>query len=173
MSIVRIPISSHKYPDLFAMIDEEDAERVLAFKWRVLESDHATTLYAKTNTTLASGKRTGLQMHRLILDAPPTHHVDHINFDGLDNRRSNLRLCTVRESIWHRRKLASNTSGYIGVLPLGNRWLAQMYSRDGQKRRNIRIGTFDSPEEAARAYDAKAREIRGAFAVLNFASEDG
>lgn len=90
--------------------------------------------------------------------------VDHRNGNGLDNRRSNLRLATQAQNMSNRGRPTNNTSGYKGVSAgrLGG-WRAYITSRG----KRLDIGTFASKEEAAEAYNAKALELHGEFARLN------
>jgi hypothetical protein len=108
-------------------------------------------------------------MHRMVMDAPPDKLVDHINQNGLDNRRSNLRLATSAENQRnahgrgiHRGKPSS--SRFRGVSRSGAKWSAHI-SVNG---RNIRLGTFRDEEQAAKAYDAAARAYHKQFARTNF-----
>lgn len=142
-----------------ATIDEADLPIVSGYVWRGARNKR--TLYAYTPT------RNGpLAMHRLILDAPADANVDHKDHDGLNNRRSNIRLATDHQSAWNTRKQLRSTSPYKGVhyQRSRKRWRSAIRI-DG---RLVRIGDFLTAEEAARAYDAKARETRGEFAYLNF-----
>ena len=95
--------------------------------------------------------------------------IDHINHNGLDNRRENLRICTNAENNRHRRKPKNNTSGYKGVCwdKSKKKWRARIE----KDNKNIHIGYYNILEEAARAYDAKAKELFGKYAQLNFPEE--
>lgn len=108
-----------------------------------------------------------LRLHRLICDAKPGQVVDHINGNQLDNRKSNLRICTQAENVCNNRRLRKGKSSHLfkGVhLSRSGRWVAQI-----QKNGKIyHLGTFDSEFDAARAYDKKAKELHGEFASLNF-----
>lgn len=109
-------------------------------------------------------------MHRLILNAPPGFQVDHINGDGLDNRRSNLRLATYSQNQANRHtRIFTNTSGYRGVSfkKQDRRWRAQI-TVEGRYQH---LGYFNTPEEAARAYDRAFYEAFGEYATLNFPAE--
>jgi hypothetical protein len=113
------------------------------------------------------GDRT-VQMHRLIMNVTLGDKVivDHINGDRLDNRRSNLRIATVAQNSRNTRLSRLNSSGYKGVSwrSREQRWMARI-TRNGKSRY---LGYFATAEEAARAYDAAAREAFGSFAKVNF-----
>jgi hypothetical protein len=150
---------------LFPTVDDEDYERISAFRWRA--SGAALKPYAITGFgTVSKSSKPPIYMHRMILECPAGMVIDHINNNGLDNRRSNLRFCTHRQNI-----ARSNTanrvgsSGFIGVFPsVGS---STFYARIGKKG----LGSFRNPEDAARAYDAASIEEFGEFARLNFPEE--
>ena len=105
-------------------------------------------------------------MHRLILNAMKGMDVDHINHDGLDNRRSNLRLCTRSENLRNQRALRSST-GLKGIhLDKRGRWTA--YIKPNAQKSHKFLGYFDNAIDAAVAYDAAARQHYGEFARTNF-----
>lgn len=147
-----------------ALVDDEDAERVIAAgPWFVMEQCRGEL--ARRYAIRRSGKRT-VYMHRLIMDAPAGMEVDHVNGDGLDNRRENLRLCTRAENRRNQRKAAGLSSRFKGVdwHKGRHRWRAQIE----QDRRARYLGHFNDEADAARAYDKAARELFGEFANLNF-----
>ena len=107
-------------------------------------------------------------VHRVIMDAPKGMDVDHINGDPLDNRKENLRLCTRRENCRNKKVRADSKSGFKGVYVRPNDRYQAYIGDPAKKSRHINLGTYGTPEEAARAYDKKAIELHGEYAVLNF-----
>lgn len=105
-------------------------------------------------------------LHRLVMVAQAGQIVDHRNGDGLDNRRLNLRIASVRNNSRNQRPLSNARSNYKGVDRAGRKWRARI-SLEGDKNR-LFLGHFDTEEEAARAYDSAAKEHFGEFAYLNF-----
>lgn len=93
----------------------------------------------------------------------PKLHLDHINGDSTDNRIVNLRECTHQQNHGNR-KIQSNLSGFKGVSKKDGKWQARVCFNF--KRHYL--GLFNTAEEAAKAYDAKAKELHGEFARLNF-----
>ena len=150
---------------LRCLVDDEDFERLAAVHWYPVWK--RGKCYARNETAKGPrGKtvRVYRYMHREIIAAPPGFWHDHINGNSLDNRRANIRPCTRLQNMANQKRSTRNTSGFKGVWRDGNTWRAAIY-RDKIK---YKIGAFDTAEEAARAYDAKAKELNGEFANLNF-----
>lgn len=112
---------------------------------------------------------TMVRCHRIVaermgLDIGPGRHIDHINGEGLDNRRENLRSATPTQNHCNRGRQSNNTSGYKGVTfdKRLKRWQAQIQYRGKYKY----LGQFDTPEEAAVAYALAATELHGEFLRL-------
>jgi hypothetical protein len=106
-------------------------------------------------------------MHRRILNAPDEFVIDHINYNGLDNRKANLRLATRTQNNRHTRRInKTGSSKYKGVnwYTREKRWVAKI-TADGK---TFPIGYFKDEIEAARAYDEAAKTYHGDFAALNF-----
>ena len=145
-----------------AIVDDEDFEYINQWKWWYNNSH-----YACRNITIGKKKQAVILMHRLILDAPKGLQVDHIDGNGLNNQRSNLRLATNQENQMNRRP-HGKTSKYKGVcfyrFHKKISWLAQI--KIGKAHMNL--GYHSTEEEAAKAYDAKAKELFGEYAYLNF-----
>jgi hypothetical protein len=153
---IEIPLTQGKV----ALIDDEDFERVSQFKWHALKRP-AGKFYAEGKV---NGRK--IRLHRFLMDAPTDMEVDHIDNDGLNCQRYNMRLATHAENGKNRSMGRDNTSGFKGV------HFARRYGKyqvrivaDGIR---YHIGYFDNPVEAARAYDAAARKLHGDFAALNF-----
>lgn len=171
MSTIKIPLNSRKYPGLFALIDEADYELVSQYTWRPYfcnPGSRTERIYAITEPR-RHGPR--IRMHRLILGRDCEGcDVDHINHNGIDNRRSNLRVATRSQNLMNARKAdMPTTSKYKGVYWQSQykKWAAKIGSR---KYRAI-VGSFESEDAAARAYDAAAKDVYGAYAHLNFPND--
>lgn len=147
------------------LIDADDLDAVRSLvPWRIMQTKQGKR-YAVRRLWLGTGlNRPLVYMHRFLMDAPAGKQVDHINGNGLDNRRANMRLCSGRENA--RNRIGTARSGYKGVYQSrhGNRWYASIRAED----RTHRLGAFETPEAAARAYDEAAVRFHGDFARLNF-----
>lgn len=147
---------------LFALVDPADYEWLSRFRW------HATCSRGRYYAaTVVNGK--SISMHRMIMNPPPGMQVDHKNRNGLDNHRINLRLATPEENRFNsrpRRKTGSRptSSQYLGVSRHRDKWKAKIKHRGKEHL----IGLFTDEIEAALARDAKALELHGEFAYLNF-----
>lgn len=109
-------------------------------------------------------------LHRLLMNTPKGMHTDHINRDKLDNRKSNLRICTASQNMMNgtssRVRHGATRTMYKGVSKQSN---CKSYRAALQiKGKQIYIGSFKTQEEAAKAYDTKAKELFGEFARTNF-----
>ena len=158
---------------LVAIVDDEDFEWLNQWKWCARRRLDERTQYAgrQTPDPTRRAKQRMVFMHRLIVECPDGMVVDHINGNGLDNRRSNLRICTHAENLRNRGGNRGSTSKYKGVSRCAgsrsNPWQALIESN----RKKYLLGYFPTEEAAARAYDAKALELHGAFARTNFPQE--
>lgn len=161
--VTRIPLTQ----GLVALVDDEDAPALLGRSWHTAR--RRSRIYAVHASSGKLGARRCVFMHRVILDAPETSIVDHINGDCLDNRRVNLRLCSIAENARNVLARANNKSGFKGVDAFRGRFRATI-GINGAKRF---IGHFDTAEDAAHAYDEAATRLFGAFACLNFPNEIG
>lgn len=156
----RIPLSR----GLFAIVDNDLFDYLNQWKWSAARN-YGTVYYA-TRYARLNGKDTTVRMHRVIMNAPRGTQVDHINGNGLDNRRENLRFCTTKQNLRNRGKNSRNTSGYKGVswAKHANKWNAQIVVN----RKRINLGYYEDVKEAALAYDEAARKYHGEFCNTNF-----
>lgn len=150
------------------IVDAEDLPILTRYFWSVGKKRHGQTRYATTSVRL-SGRRITFGMHRLLTGMSELH-VDHINGNGLDNRKSNLRLCTRSQNMANF-KVNPGAVPYRGVTYNNYNSPHRKVSYAARIRVNnerIYIGTYDDPIDAAKAYDEAAKKHFGPFAQLNF-----
>jgi len=139
-----------------AIVDDEDFKYLNYLKWHTLTVKDLHYAVAK------SGK---LLMHRIIMNPNKGQCVDHINGNSLDNRKSNLRLCSHSENMRNRKQKTKNKSGYKGIYPSGKKW--RTYIQIDKK--NTYIGTYDNIKDAINAYNEASIKYFGKFAnLVNF-----
>lgn len=157
----RIPLTQGR----FAKVDAADYLWLAQFKWHC--KTNGRMVYA-VRTITESGRQKRILMHRLIAETPENLVCDHINHSGLDNRRANLRNCTIKQNNANSRSSRRATSKYKGVSwsKSKKKWAAYI-KKDG---RQFFLGHFDDEIEAAKAYDETAHKLNGEFAMLNFPS---
>lgn len=150
-----------------ALVDDQDAALLGSWKWTYLPNGRSG--YA-IRWEMCDGQRRTIYMHRQIMEAQPGYLVDHIDGDGLNNQRSNLRLATETQNHVNRAAPA-RAIPYRGVYAYprnpGFPWKAQIKA----SRRGWYLGRYATQEEAARAYDRAALHFFGSFARLNFPNE--
>jgi hypothetical protein len=174
----RIPLGHGVY----ALVDADDYPAISAHTWHLKRKrNDPHRRYAQRTISLGKGHnppKTARVMHRQIMGVTdPKVLVDHRNGDGLDNRRSNLRLTDARGNTTNvvSSKLRK-AGGYKGVSwnKGAGKWQVSICGgepRPNGKRKQLYLGLFTDPAAAARAYDAKAIEVFGEFAALNFPRE--
>lgn len=132
------------------IMDRED--EMMLDNYAICRTDNG---YAKV---YAHGKQ--YYLHRFLLEAPRHMQVDHINGDGLDNRRTNLRLVTPSQNQWNRGKKQSSRTGYKGVTRGSNgRFLARIMHQNKQTH----LGTFKTVEAASFAYVTAESRLRMSY----------
>lgn len=147
--------------DKYAKVDQQDYEKLNEHKW------YAKRCINRFYAHRRNESNRNVAMHRIIMKPGRGYCVDHINGDGLDNRKDNLRIVTIAENNYNKRKSKNvRSSQYKGVSidKRTNRWRAIIY----YKYRKINLGMFGDEIDAARAYDEAANELFGEFAKLNF-----
>lgn len=142
---------------LEAVIDAADVDLVSGVNWTV--SGCWRTFYVKRGEYIDGGLRT-IYMHRVLTGDVKGTQVDHIDCNGLNNRRNNLRLATPSENTRNIRIRRTNTSGYKGVARYKNKWVAYIMLNRKQKH----LGYFDTAEAAHAAYVDAAHQLHGKFA---------
>jgi hypothetical protein len=156
----KIPLSQCKY----TIVDPEDYEYLSKYKWHVKEGKN--TFYAVRHYYF-KGVHKYVRMHREIIKAPDNLFVDHINLNGLDNRKANLRLATKTQNSQNVPKTKRKTSSKYKGVSYQTRdrvWRAKIKIN----RRDKNLGSFKNEIDAAKAYDRAARKYFGEFARPNF-----
>lgn len=138
------------------IIDNEDIEKVLHYKWRIVS-------YKNGIQYVVTGKNPVIGMHRILLKCPKGYDVDHINGNGFDNRRCNLRIATRQINTINSRLSSQNTSGYRGITfdKKSEKWRARFKMRKEQKRLYFNFGYHTTKEEAFLAYKKGLSRIFG------------
>lgn len=153
----------------FAIVDPDDYYRLAKYKWQAMKGTN--TFYAGRTERLKPGRKQRCRlMHREIVSIPNGMLCDHINGNGLDNRKANLRPVTPAQNLWNTRKSkAKSRSRYKGVAWDRNdrRWEVRI----SVNSRRIYIGRFTDELEAAKAYDRAARKYHGRYAGVNFEAQ--
>jgi hypothetical protein len=162
----RIALRGEKGAGVYALVDDEDFDRLVEFAWYYHSAGYAVRNY------VSNGKRKSVLMHREVMNAPKDMLVDHRDRNRLNNTKENLRVTTHDKNQMNRvgskYRTADCASKYKGVHFNGISWVARI-KLDGEQQT---IGHYATEDEAGKAYDEKAIELFGEFAYLNGISED-
>ena len=156
-----IPLVGTKGAGRFALVDEDDLQRANLHRWSLLVPNPACPhgVYAQAWIIDKHGVKRRMTLHRFLMDAPPGQLVDHVNGDGLDNRRSNLRLVSREQNQRNRRARSGRDHKGITQTPSGQ-WRARI-EVEGRSRH---LGVFKTPEAASLAYHKASVEHFGSYA---------
>lgn len=146
-----------------ALVDDADYDFLNQWKWCALK---LKKVYYATRAEGPKRKRIFILMHRQIMNTPSGLQVDHIDHNGVNNQRSNLRNCTIQQNRANRTSFGS--SQYLGVSVYKEHGVKRIKAGIQKDGRSVHIGLFKTEEDAAKAYDEKAREMHGEYANLNF-----
>ena len=148
----------------FAIVDYKKFDKLNQYSWFAVNAGY--TFYAARSAYTENKKRIIIKMHRQIIGQKNKKLVDHINGNGLDNRKANLRPATPKQNSWNRRiNKTKCSSKYIGVHKCkeNNKWRAKIKDNGRIKH----LGYFNSEIEAAKTYDRVAKKLRKEFSITN------
>lgn len=144
------------------LVDDDEFERLKLHKYCLSVSGRGKCYAIRRQK---NGKN--ILMHDEIMTPPLGMEVDHINGDGLDNQRCNLRLCDRSQNMANQKKTQSSASMFKGVARYKDSWQSRIQVR----KETIYLGHFEQEVDAARAYDSAASHFFGTFASLNFPND--
>ena len=167
VEVVRtIPLTQGKV----ALVDECDYEYLMQWKWQFAQAKHQRSGYVVHSQKVGLGRWCKLQMHRVVAAriglVIGNQQIDHVDGDGLNNCRNNLRVASQSQNRANLRQYQNNTSGFKGVVwdRCRRKWVAKLQVAG----RDYNCGGFENPRDAARAYNEAALKHFGEFAKLNF-----
>ena len=153
-----------------AIVEARDFERLSKWNWHYQHKHDHEGYAARNIRNVRGGNQSRVLMHRYIMGAEPREEIDHINGNGLDNRRSNLRFSTHSQNLANMRRDPDGKSSQYKGVSLTERKAKPWRARIRYHYKGIHLGYFATEEEAARAYDKKAIELFGEFSHPNFPS---
>lgn len=157
-----------------ALIDDVDFVKVSKHKWNARKCSRKTGVWYAGRSEKNNGIQKTILMHRYILNLKSGEIIDHLDKNGLNNQRNNLRKCSHSQNMVNRRTWGN--SKYRGVSkitvkttikgrPISKRMFSVSITFNGSKKT---IGHFNSEILAAQKYDEHAKKLHGVFAQLNF-----
>ena len=161
-----IPLSGKWGRGLFTIIDDRDYRSVIPYKWHGEKKKLSKTIYVSTKIK----RNIVTYLHRFITNAKTGEEIDHVDMNGLNNCRSNLRIVNKSQNMRNTSIRSDNTSGYKGVFKIKygkhnrlEKWCACIHINGKPKR----LGNFWNKKDAALAYNKGAKKYYGEFARLN------
>jgi hypothetical protein len=142
------------------MVDDEDYNELSKYKWYARKT--GKKYYVLRHFYAGKKQYKHILLHRMIMNTPDGMCTDHINGDGLDNRKSNLRICTISENLMNRGSQKNNASGLKGAYY--NKRAKNWQSYIKAENKNIYLGSFRSKEQAHDAYCEASKKYHGEFA---------
>ena len=157
--MAEIPLHGKWGEGKVALVDDRDLPFLSQYRFTLHKKGYVRTYIRREGQT----RPVSIELHLLLRDEQGRLYKDHINGDPLDNRRENLRLATNQQNAFNQKVNRNNRSGFKGVRKTRHGWQA-VIRLDGHQRC---LGTYDTPELAAAAYNGAAIALFGAFAHLN------
>jgi hypothetical protein len=146
-----------------AIVDDKDYDRLCKHKWCALVSRSGAVMGYRVQWMKAEKRYRSVYMHREVTGAKKGQYVDHINFDTLDNRQSNLRLCSPLESVRHQRGRRKRRFDRKGITAFRH---GKYRARINVNGKGVELGTFPTQEAAGEAYQKAAEKYFGEFGKL-------
>lgn len=164
-----IKINSKVHGELEILVDDEDYEYINQWKWHAYKNPSSNIIYARRNVNKnrKNPKNQSFYLHRQLLKLTSLKDiVDHVDHNGLNNQKYNLRIGTHKDNMQNINSHKDSSSKYIGVFwdKSRNKWAAG-FSLNGVPKR---IGRFNSEEDAAKARDEIVKKYYGKNVNLNF-----
>lgn len=161
--------NSRKHGSKEVLVDDGDYDYLKQFNWTVCTTKKSRTFYAlRAIRKIIDGKsvKRTIRIHTVIMNTPAGYEVDHIDHNGLNCQRSNMRITTHAKNLQNTISQRGATSSFLGVCwdKNRNKWFAKIKI----DQVTINLGRFDDEKEAAKKYDEAALKHYGEFANLNF-----
>jgi len=148
-----------------ALVDDEDFEKLNQFKWYTRKCGNV--FYAARMSETNLGYRIILPMHRVVMNTPKDMKTDHIDHNGLNNQKSNLRICTNIQNVYNKRPQINSSSKYRGVSFIKSSSKKKWRAAIKHNGKDYHLGCFEYEIDAAKAYNIAANKFWGEFAYMN------